>query len=99
MLFCLLRLGASDKDVSLTFPTAKLADRITAPTASGSNMSIRGLATKRAPEQGFAIKGTAQQVRELFPDKFGGHAGKELFADRFNGKRRQQRQKAEDMFH
>jgi hypothetical protein len=86
------------KNVSLTFTKAKLADRITPrPTDSGSAFSIRGLATKRAPEQGFAIKGTAAHVRELFPDK-AGNAGKELFADRLDGRGRQ-RQKAEDLFH
>jgi hypothetical protein len=56
------------------------------------------LATKRAADQGIAIKGTATSVRELFPEKFGSNAGKELFAEKLDGRGRR-RQKAEDMFH
>lgn len=50
------------------------------------------MATQQAPGQGIAIKGTAAQVRELFPDK-AGNAGKELFAELLPGRRRQ---RAED---
>ncbi|KAL2266320.1 hypothetical protein VTJ83DRAFT_5672 [Remersonia thermophila] len=76
--------------------TASLADRITAPS-SASGINIRGAASRRGPDQGIAIKGTAPTVRELFPEKFG-NAGKELFAEKLEGRGRR-RQKAEDLFH
>lgn len=80
-------------------PSAKLTDRI-APRATepaSSAFNIRGLATKRGADQGFAIKGTGATVKELFPEKFS-NSGKELFADRLEGRGRR-RQRAEDMFH
>ncbi|ORY71553.1 uncharacterized protein BCR38DRAFT_454054 [Pseudomassariella vexata] len=76
----------------------RLADRITDP-AEASGFSIRGAARQKGPDQGFAIKGNADRssVKELFPDSFGGNAGKELFADRLDGRSRR-RQKAGDLF-
>lgn len=76
--------------------SAKLADRIT-PAPSSGGFSIRGMASKRGPDQGIAIKGTGPTVKELFPEKFG-NAGKELFAEKLEGRGRR-RQKAEDMFY
>lgn len=55
------------------------------------------MASKRAPDQGIAIKGTGTTVKELFPEKFG-NAGKELFAEKIEGRGRR-RQKAEDSFY
>lgn len=46
-----------------------------------------------------AIKGTAPNVKELFPDKFNkNNVGKELFAEKLEGRNRR-RQRAEDLFH
>ena len=64
--------------------------------ASGG-LNIRGMAAKRAGDQGIAIKGTGTTAKELFPDKFGGNMGKELFAEKLEGRGRR-RQKAEDLF-
>ncbi|GKT48833.1 uncharacterized protein ColSpa_09014 [Colletotrichum spaethianum] len=60
---------------------------------------IRGRAEKQGANPGFAIKGAAgANVKELFPDRFGGgNTGKELFADNLEGRGRR-RQKAEDLF-
>lgn len=79
----------------LTHASASLADRISAPTASG--FSIRGMASQRSNDQGIAIKGTGPTVKELFPEKFG-NANKELFAEKLEGRGRR-RQKAEDSFY
>lgn len=80
---------------------ARLADRISSPSepgGAGSAFSIRGAASQRSADQGFAIKGVAgKSVKELFPDKFGSNPGKELFADRLEGRTRQ-RQRAGDLF-
>ncbi|KAK5660123.1 hypothetical protein OQA88_13592 [Cercophora sp. LCS_1] len=84
-------------DDTSILPSAKLADRITRPGSSGG-FNIRGLATKRASDQGIAIKGTGPTVKELFPDKFNNNAGKELFVERLEGRNRR-RQRAEDLFH
>ncbi|KAI1462503.1 hypothetical protein F4805DRAFT_137081 [Annulohypoxylon moriforme] len=75
----------------------KLEDRITFPE-KGSGFSIRGTASQRSTEQGFAIKGNAgKSAKELFPEKLGINSGKELFADRLDGRLRQ-RQRAGDLF-
>lgn len=96
---------------------SSLADRISSPGqtaagagagagAAGSSFNIRGAASQKSADQGFAIKGVAggggnnTSVKELFPDKFSGggtNAGKELFADRLEGRTRQ-RQRAGDLF-
>ncbi|KAB5575765.1 hypothetical protein GE09DRAFT_1215520 [Coniochaeta sp. 2T2.1] len=85
-------------DTRTVLTSAKLADRITPrPTEVDSGFSIKGLATKRAPDQGFAIKGQGTSVKELFPEKFG-TAAKDLFPEKLQGRGRQ-RQKAEDTWH
>ncbi|KAI0016745.1 hypothetical protein F4780DRAFT_772735 [Xylariomycetidae sp. FL0641] len=79
----------------------RLADRISSPasrTEAESAFSIRGAASQRSGNQGFAIKGNAgKTVKELFPDKFGSNAGKELFAEPMEGRTRR-RQRAGDLF-
>ncbi|KAK6948716.1 hypothetical protein Daesc_010486 [Daldinia eschscholtzii] len=77
----------------------KLADRITSADESrDSGFNIRGAASQRSANQGFAIKGSAgKSAKELFPEKLGANAGKELFADRIEGRSRQ-RQRAGDLF-
>lgn len=63
---------------------------------------IRGLSKQH--DQGFSIWGIAADgtrigtVKELFPGKAGGNAGKELFAEKLQG-RGGRRNKAEDMFY
>ncbi|OIW29628.1 hypothetical protein CONLIGDRAFT_680463 [Coniochaeta ligniaria NRRL 30616] len=84
-------------DTRTVLTSAKLADRITPrPAETESAFNIRGLAAKRTADQGFAIKGTGTNVKELFPEKFGS-AGKELFPEKLDGRGRR-RQKAEDTF-
>ncbi|KAI1414235.1 hypothetical protein F5Y13DRAFT_18597 [Hypoxylon sp. FL1857] len=77
----------------------RLADRISSPGDSkGSGFNIRGTASQRSIDQGFAIKGSAgKSAKELFPDKLGINSGKELFADRLEGRSRR-RQRAGDLF-
>jgi hypothetical protein len=77
----------------------KMADRVTTPTAAeNSTFNIRGAASQRSSDSGFAIKGAAgKTVKELFPDKFGSNAGKELFGDGPVGRSRQ-RKRAGDLF-
>ncbi|KAI8958524.1 hypothetical protein F5Y11DRAFT_34463 [Daldinia sp. FL1419] len=77
----------------------KLADRITSADGSrDSSFNIRGTASQRSANQGFAIKGSAgKTAKELFPEKLGANSGKELFADRLEGRSRQ-RQRAGDLF-
>ncbi|KAI1133887.1 hypothetical protein F5Y05DRAFT_253037 [Hypoxylon sp. FL0543] len=77
----------------------RLADRISSPgDGKGSGFNIRGTASQRSTDQGFAIKGTAgKSAKELFPDKLGINSGKELFADRLEGRSRR-RQRAGDLF-
>ncbi|KAI1345514.1 hypothetical protein F5Y01DRAFT_308995 [Xylaria sp. FL0043] len=77
----------------------KLADRITSPDSTGSAaFNIRGVASQRSSNTGFAIKGSAgKSAKELFPDKFGSNAGKELFGYASGGRPRQ-RQRAGDLF-
>ncbi|KAI0425208.1 hypothetical protein F5Y09DRAFT_322310 [Xylaria sp. FL1042] len=77
----------------------KLADRVTSPDSTGSPaFNIRGAASQRSSNTGFAIKGSAgKSVKELFPDKFGNNTGKELFGDTSGGRPRQ-RQRAGDLF-
>ncbi|KAI0436585.1 hypothetical protein F4803DRAFT_216396 [Xylaria telfairii] len=85
----------------ITIPSkGSLADRITAPDSVGNSaFSIRGAASQRSSNTGFAIKGSAgKSVKELFPDKFGGNAGKELFGDAPTGGRSRQRKRAGDLF-
>ncbi|KAI1497145.1 hypothetical protein F5X99DRAFT_32059 [Biscogniauxia marginata] len=83
----------------ITVPgSAKLADRITGPSGTAAAFNIRGAASQRSSNQGFAIKGVAgKSAKELFPDKFGSNAGKELFADGLEGRSRR-RQRAGDLF-
>ncbi|KAH9999251.1 hypothetical protein F4779DRAFT_162440 [Xylariaceae sp. FL0662B] len=78
---------------------SKLASRISSPSKSaGSVFNIRGSASQRSSDQGFAIKGVAgKSARELFPEKFGNNAGKELFGERLEGRSRR-RQRAGDLF-
>ncbi|SPN98855.1 uncharacterized protein DNG_01896 [Cephalotrichum gorgonifer] len=66
---------------------------------SNDVFSIQGLAARRGDGDDFKLKGASTaRVKELFPDKFGGNAGKELFdEDRLAG-RGKRRQKAEDLF-
>jgi len=71
-------------------------DRITRPNDNGGGISIKGTASQRTNEIGFAIKGAAS-ARELFPDKLNNNAGKELFGDKLRN-RVQPRRRAED-FH
>ncbi|KAH8882826.1 hypothetical protein GQ53DRAFT_440169 [Thozetella sp. PMI_491] len=82
-----------------TITSARLADRITPRDGvrDGNDFSIRGLATKRASDQGIAIKGTGASVKELFPERFA-NSGKELFADKLEGRGRT-RQRAADSFY
>ncbi|KAI0450188.1 hypothetical protein F5B21DRAFT_444515 [Xylaria acuta] len=85
----------------ITIPgKGNLADRIITPDSTGNSaFSIRGAASQRSSNTGFAIKGSAgKSVKELFPDKFGGNAGKELFRDAPVGGRSRQRKKAGDLF-
>lgn len=82
----------------ITAPHGRLADRITEPAAN-SGYSIRGAASQRGSDQGFAIKGGANKsAKELFPDKFGSNAGKELFSEKMDSRPQRRRQKAGDLF-
>ncbi|KAI2602409.1 hypothetical protein GGR54DRAFT_503235 [Hypoxylon sp. NC1633] len=80
------------------------ADRIPAPDRRASDsvvsgFNIRGTASQTSTDQGFAIKGSAgKSAKELFPEKLGINAGKELFADRLEGRSKQRRQRAGDLF-
>ena len=64
--------------------------------------SIRG--GSKEQDQGFSIRGiaadstSANTLKELFPGKAVGNAGKELFVEKLEG-RRSRRNKAEDMFY
>lgn len=65
----------------------------------GRGLNIRG--ASREQNQGFSIRGGAAvnafgTIKELFPGKAAGNAGKELFAEKVEG--RGGRRKAEDMF-
>lgn len=67
------------------------------PKSSNSAFNIRGTAHQRSNGDGFSIKGSAANARELFPSKLGeSNAGKELLLD--GRGRRPARQKAEDLF-
>lgn len=61
--------------------------------ANDQGMALRGLAS------GVSIKGNAQAVKELFPNKYNknDNAGKELFSEKLEG-RGGRRRRAEDMF-
>ncbi|KAJ9656950.1 hypothetical protein H2201_008353 [Coniosporium apollinis] len=84
----------------------RLHDRPTIPTAGADEtegFSIRGSGTSQEVP-GFSIRGaastpdpTAPPVKELFPLRTGGNAGKELFAEKIKG-RGGPRRKAEDMY-
>lgn len=86
----------------------RLKDSISTPSAGTSvvggveGFSIRGLAQQQG--QGFSIRGAAGStvvngdIRELFPGKSSGNAGKELFSEKLEG-RGGRRRKAEDMFY
>lgn len=67
--------------------------------ASDHGLNIRGASIQQDP--GFSIRGGAAAVgtiKELFPGKKIGNAGKELFAEKLEG-RGGRRNKAEDMFY
>ncbi|KAI0407536.1 hypothetical protein F4802DRAFT_554245 [Xylaria palmicola] len=84
----------------ITIPSkGKLTNRVTAPESTGTSaFSIRGVASQKSSNTGFAIKGSAgKSVKELFPDKFGSNAGKELFGHG-TGERPRQRKRAGDLF-
>jgi hypothetical protein len=82
-----------------------LAERITGRPATASvdgrgGVRIRGAAAEDGKEDiGFAIRnaGRAPTVKELFPLKAGGNAGRELLGETIKG-RGGRRRKAEDMF-
>ncbi len=62
----------------------------------GNDLTIRGASRQ---DQGFSIRGgAAGTIKELFPGKTAGNAGKELFAERLEG-RGTRRTRAEDMFY
>ncbi|KAI0377403.1 hypothetical protein F5Y04DRAFT_264184, partial [Hypomontagnella monticulosa] len=77
----------------------KLADRVSrVEDMDNPGFNIRGSATQKSANQGFAIKGNAgKTAKELFPEKLGANSGKELFADRVEGRARH-RQRAGDLF-
>ena len=75
---------------------SSFADRITKPSEHSGGLSIKGMASQRTNDQGFAIKGGAS-ARELFPDKLNNNAGKELFSEKLENRIRPRR-RAED-FH
>ena len=59
-------------------------------------LNIRGASQQ---DRGFSIRGSAAgTVKELFPSKAAGNAGKELFAEKLEG-RGTRRMRAEDMFY
>lgn len=67
----------------------------------GMGLNIRG--ASREQNQGFSIRGGAAlnaigTIKELFPGKSAGNAGKELFAEKVEG-RGGRRNRAEDMFY
>lgn len=67
----------------------------------GTGFNIRG--ASREQNQGFSIRGGAAvnaigTIKELFPGKAAGNAGKELFAEKVEG-RGGRRNRAEDMFY
>ncbi|KAI9740735.1 MAG: hypothetical protein M1818_004700 [Claussenomyces sp. TS43310] len=84
---------------------ADLNSRITTPlegrissTIDSQGLSIKG-AAKPHLTAGISIKGSAApSVKELFPSRASGNAGKELFTDKLEG-RGGRRRKAEDMFY
>lgn len=69
---------------------------------SDDNLTIRGASQQQ--DQGFSIQGVAADgtrigtIKELFPGRAGGNAGKELFAEKLQG-RGGRRNKAADMFY
>lgn len=71
------------------------------PEHAENGTSIRGASIQ---DQGFSIRGGATEaprfgtIKELFPAKAVGNAGKELFAERLHG-RGGKRNRAEDMFY
>lgn len=82
---------------SVTNPDSAILD-----TPLDNGLSIRGVSKQQ--DQGLSIRGIAADVtsvntlKELFPGKAVGNAGKELFVEKFQG-RRSRRNKAEDMFY
>lgn len=89
--------------------TRSLADRITGGPASGNGKGHEqaveddeGFGIRGGAATNFSIRGTASSnaggvVKELFPLKAGGNAGKELFGEKIKG-RGAARRRAEDMF-
>lgn len=77
------------------------AEPIALELLDDGGLNIRGVSSQMR-ESGFQIRGAAETgpmtVRELFPGKAMGNAGKELFAEKLQG-RGGKRNKAEDMFY
>ena len=79
--------GASDHMRS----SGALSDRITSSknrkgiTSSRMDVEDQGVSIRGASSQDISIKGMAK-MKELFPDKLGGNAGKELFGSRLTGR-------------
>lgn len=77
------------------------AEPIALEVLDDGGLNIRGVSSQMR-ESGFQIRGAAETgpmtVRELFPGKAMGNAGKELFAEKLQG-RGGKRNRAEDMFY
>ncbi|MCJ1272471.1 hypothetical protein MMC21_000257 [Puttea exsequens] len=72
-----------------------LASSLSLKEDDDAGLNIRGMSNRQ--DQGFSIRGgaAAGTIKELFPNKQIGNAGKELFAEKLRGGRRN---RAEDMF-
>ena len=81
------RLKGSDPELSMDSSSDK---------NDAAGLNIRGASRK---DQGFSIRGSAAgTIKDLFPNKATGNAGKELFAEKLEG-RGARRTRAEDMFY
>ena len=101
--------GTSAKSMKMAEPSYGRLNSDTNPDPAipdsplDNGLSIRG-ASKQQQDQGLSIRGIAADstsvntLKELFPGKAVGNAGKELFAEKLQG-RRSRRNKAEDMFY
>jgi hypothetical protein len=74
----------------------RVVDVPSVPRKGVDSFNIRGSASQRGENgQGFSIRGSAANAKELFPSKLGGtNAGKELL----EGRKPRPRQRAEDLF-
>jgi len=74
----------------------RVVDAPSVPRKGADSFNIRGSANQRGEAgQGFSIRGSAANAKELFPSKLGGtNAGKELL----EGRKNKPRQRAEDLF-